>query len=107
MDVSVSTPQQLTALVEEAVSVGSIVRLLEFERGDASVLEITLDEGSVAIGTMLGDLDLPPDVAVVAIVRDDRITRANDEFMLRANDEVVLLAGSGDEEAIQQAFGRA
>jgi trk system potassium uptake protein TrkA len=33
VDVSVSTPQLLTALVEEAVSVGSLVRLLQFERG--------------------------------------------------------------------------
>ena len=31
VDVSVSTPQLLTALVEEAVSVGSLVRLLRFE----------------------------------------------------------------------------
>ena len=33
VDVSVSTPQLLTALVEEAVSVGSLVRLLQFEGG--------------------------------------------------------------------------
>lgn len=31
VDVSVSTPHLLTALVEEAVSVGSLVRLLQFE----------------------------------------------------------------------------
>ena len=33
VDVSVSTPQLLTALVEEAVSVGSLVRLLQFQGG--------------------------------------------------------------------------
>ena len=33
VDVSVSTPQLLTALVEEAVSVGALVRLLQFEGG--------------------------------------------------------------------------
>ena len=32
VDVSVSTPHLLTALVEEAVSVGSLVRLLSLER---------------------------------------------------------------------------
>ncbi len=31
VDISVSTPQLITAIVEEAVSVGSLVRLLEFE----------------------------------------------------------------------------
>src|SRR5438309_1643060 len=35
VDVSVSTPHLLTALVEEAVSVGSLVRLLQFAEGEA------------------------------------------------------------------------
>jgi trk system potassium uptake protein TrkA len=46
VDVSVSTPQLLTALVEEAVSVGSLVRLLQFQGGAAHLLEITLAEDS-------------------------------------------------------------
>ena len=42
VDVSVSTPHLLTALVEEAVSVGSLVRLLSFEGGKARLSEATL-----------------------------------------------------------------
>ena len=44
VDVSVSTPHLLTALVEEAVSVGSLVRLLQFE--DARLVEVTLADDS-------------------------------------------------------------
>src|SRR5919199_480429 len=44
VDVSVSTPHLLTALVEEAVSVGSLVRLLQFEGGEARLVEVTLAE---------------------------------------------------------------
>ena len=43
VDVSVSTPHLLTALVEEAVSVGTLVRLLSFEGGKARLSEATLD----------------------------------------------------------------
>jgi trk system potassium uptake protein TrkA len=105
VDVSVSTPQQLTALVEEAVSVGSLVRLFEFEKSDASVLEITLDEGSPALGRALGDLDLPFDVAVVAIVRESNLNRPSPEIVLRAGDEVLLLSTPASEEAVQRALG--
>src|SRR5690606_25350708 len=42
VDVSVSTPHLLTALVEEAVSVGSLVRLLNFAEGEAGLVEVTL-----------------------------------------------------------------
>lgn len=45
VDVSVSTPHLLTALVEEAVSVGSLVRLLQFEGGEARLVEVTLAAG--------------------------------------------------------------
>ncbi len=48
VDVSVSTPQLLTALVEEAVSVGSLVRLLRFEGGNAHLVEVTLADDSPA-----------------------------------------------------------
>ena len=46
VDVSVSTPHLLTALVEEAVSVGSLVRLLSFEGGRARLSEATLADTS-------------------------------------------------------------
>ena len=59
VDVSVSTPQLLTALVEEAVSVGSLVRLLQFQGGTAHLVEITLAEDSPANDTAIADLALP------------------------------------------------
>src|SRR5262249_24730221 len=44
VDVSVSTPHLMTALVEEAVSVGSLVRLLHLAEGKAGLVEVTLAE---------------------------------------------------------------
>ena len=48
VDVSVSTPHLITALVEEAVSVGRLVRILQFEGGQARLVEVTLAEDSPA-----------------------------------------------------------
>src|SRR6266568_7525613 len=56
VDVSVSTPHLLTALVEEAVSVGSLVRLLQFEGGEARLVEVTLAGASPAAGQMIAEL---------------------------------------------------
>ena len=60
VDVSVSTPQLLTALVEEAVSVGSLVRLLRFEGGNAHLVEVTLADDSPASGRLAGRPRDPP-----------------------------------------------
>ena len=42
VDVAVSTPRLLSALVEEAVTVGDLVRLLSFRHGEANLVEVTL-----------------------------------------------------------------
>jgi trk system potassium uptake protein TrkA len=102
VDVSVSTPQLLTALVEEAVSVGSLVRLLRFEGGSAHLVEVTLADDSPAAGVTLVDLRIPRDATVVAVVRDDRLIVPRGDTRLAAGDEVLLLVVSEAEEAVQK-----
>ncbi len=91
MDVSVSTPQLLTALVEEAVSVGSLVRLLQFQGGAAHLVEITLAEDSPANDIAIADLDFPRDAVVVAVVRADRLIVPRGDTTLQSGDEVLVL----------------
>ncbi len=102
VDISVSTPQLLTALVEEAVSVGSLVRLLQFERGNAHLVEVTLAEASPAAGTSLVDLEFPRDATVVAVVRGDRLVVPRGDTVLTAGDEVMVLVTGEAETAVQQ-----
>ena len=60
VDVSVSTPHLLTALVEEAVSVGTLVRLLSFEGGKARLSEATLTDESPSTGKDIAELGAAP-----------------------------------------------
>ena len=48
VDVAVSTPRMLSALVEEAVTVGDLVRLFTFGEGNANLVEITLPPTAAA-----------------------------------------------------------
>ena len=102
VDVSVSTPQLLTALVEEAVSVGSLVRLLRFEGGNAHLVEVTLAEDSPAAGIALVDLGVPRDATVVAVVRDDRLIVPRGDTRLAVGDEVLVLVTADAEDMVQQ-----
>jgi len=102
VDISVSTPQLLTALVEEAVSVGSLVRLLQFEGGNAHLVEVTLAEGSPAEGRSLAELELPRDATVVAVVRQDRLVVPRGDTVLSSGDEVMVLVTGEAEPAVQR-----
>src|SRR6188472_4214754 len=73
VDVAVSTTHLITALVEEAVAVGSFIRLLSFEGGRAKLAEVTLAEGSPVDGKTIEELGVPRDATVVAVLRNERL----------------------------------
>jgi trk system potassium uptake protein TrkA len=104
VDVSVSTPQLLTALVEEAVSVGSLVRLLQFQGGTAHLVEVTLAEGSPAAGVAIADLGVPRDATVVAVVRRDRLVVPRGDTVLQSGDEVLVLVTGDVEQTVHTLF---
>ncbi|MHB8664268.1 MAG: potassium channel family protein [Acidimicrobiales bacterium] len=101
VDVSVSTPHLLTALVEEAVSVGSLVRLLQFDGGDAHLVEVRLAEDSPAKGRPLADLAVPRDASVVAVVRGGRVVIPRGDTVMQVADEVVVLVTGESEGPIK------
>jgi trk system potassium uptake protein TrkA len=101
VDVSVSTPHLITALVEEAVSVGTLVRLLHFAEGKAGLVEVTLAVGSPAVGKQISDLGVPRDASVVAVIRDRRVVVPRGDTALLAGDEVIALVTEDSEEAVR------
>jgi trk system potassium uptake protein TrkA len=106
VDVSVSTPHLLTALVEEAVSVGSLVRLLSFEGGRARLSEATLHDEAPADGKDIEELGFPRDSTVVAIIRDDHVIVPRGDTVLRAGDEVLVLTSpEAEEEVVKTLLG--
>ncbi len=101
VDVSVSTPHLLTALVEEAVSVGSLVRLLQFAGGEAGLVEVTLAEDSPAAGKAVVDLGMPRDASIVAVVRDQHVVVPRGDTVLQSEDEVLVLITNASEEQVK------
>jgi trk system potassium uptake protein TrkA len=104
VDVAVSTPHLLTALVEEAVSVGSLVRLLSFEGGRASLIEVTLATDSAAANREIVELNLPRDSTVVAVIRADRVIFPRGDTLLQPGDEVLVLVTPDSEGEVQRAL---
>ena len=98
VDVAVSTPHLLTALVEEAVSVGSLVNLLNLE-GGARIVEITLSPTSPALGRSMDELSVSREATIVAIVRDRHVIVPTPDTVAQAGDEVLaLITGDAEDE---------
>ncbi|HZU73320.1 MAG TPA: TrkA family potassium uptake protein [Acidimicrobiales bacterium] len=106
VDVAVSTPHLLTGVVEEAVTVGSLVRLLQLEQGEANLVEVTLAPDSPAADRSISDLGLPRDASVVAIIRDRHVVVPRGDVVLRAGDEVLALVTATSQDAVRSTMVR-
>lgn len=91
VDAAVSPPHILTAMVEEEVTVGDLVRLLPLERGGISIVELTIPPDSPTAGRPLYELRLPPDCAIVAIIRGGHVVIPQPETVVADGDEVLAL----------------
>jgi len=91
VDIAVSAPHLLSALVEEAVSVGSIVRLLQVAGGKARLIEVTLSDDSPVLGREIVMAGFPRGSSVVAIVRSGNVVVPRGDTSFHVGDEVIVL----------------
>lgn len=101
VDVAVSTPRLMSALVEEAVSVGDLVRLMRFSQGNANLVELTLAGDTELVGTRVGDVEWPADTALVTIIREGRVLVPGRDDTLEAGDELLFVAAQEREEELE------
>jgi trk system potassium uptake protein TrkA len=101
VDVAVSTPRLMTALVEEAVSIGDLVRIFTFGQGQSTMVELTLPENSPFAGKRVGDVPWPDDSVLVGIIREDHPIAPSRDDSLEAHDELLFLATPEIEDALE------
>jgi trk system potassium uptake protein len=104
VDAAVSPPHILTAMVEEAVTVGDLVRLIRLEGGRVSIVEMTLPQTSPSVGRPIYELRLPADAAIVAILREGHVVIPQPESVLATGDEIVALASASSERSLREAI---
>jgi trk system potassium uptake protein TrkA len=100
VDVAVSTPRLLSALVEEAVSVGDLERLMTFRQGEANLVELTLPEDAPLVGQLVGSVAWPQDTALVAILREGRVLVPSPDDTLESGDELMFVANQDVEDEL-------
>ena len=91
VDVSVSTPRLMSALVEEAVTVGDLVRLFTFRQSNTNLVELTMPAESPFVGRRVSEVPWPSDAVLVAILRDNSIQTPDPDRSLEAGDELLIV----------------
>ncbi|CAA9348056.1 MAG: TrkA-like protein [uncultured Nocardioidaceae bacterium] len=102
VDVNVSTPRIMSALVEEAVTVGDVVRLFTFRQGNANLVEMTLPADSPYIGRPSGLIPWPENCRLVTILRDGMVYSPDGEQPIEVGDELLFVAAPEAEPELEE-----
>ena len=92
VDVAVSTPGSLVSAVEAAASLRDVVRLMTLQHGRGDIVLVSLTEDAPVIGRAAGQLVLPENAALLAVVRGGTVVGGRPGLLLQAGDELVLAA---------------
>ncbi len=107
VDLAVSPPHLLTALVEEEVTAGDLVDLLRLEHGAVHLMEVRLDERSYAVGRRVEELGLSSDLVLIAVVRAGHVTPVQGSTPLSEGDELLALVPEGRQDELRdKVIGR-
>lgn len=91
VDIALNQAELIARLVQEEVSVGDLITLMEIDRGNFTVVEKVVSENLDIIGKRVGDLDLPSDSLVAVIIRNGKIIDPTVDKIITAGDKVIIV----------------
>jgi trk system potassium uptake protein TrkA len=106
VDVAVSTPRIMTAMVEEAVAVGDLVKVFTFRQSGASIVEVTLPKDAAVLGATVGEIAWPGDTVLSCIIRGDRTIAPHPNDTLESGDELLFIVSAEADPAELEAVLR-
>lgn len=104
IDVAVSTPGALVAGIEGAIDVGHLIRLMGLRQGQADLAKLTLPEDNPLVGRRVGELTLPPNTALVTLVRGGAVILPSAHDVFEAGDEMLFVSDSAVESSVRAAI---
>ena len=99
VDVPISTPRMMTALVEEALSVGTLVPIFRFFNSRNGLFSIVL---SPVLGRPAGELEWPLGVLLTAVIQDGKALAPHKVASLHASDQLLFLFPEQNEDTVDQ-----
>jgi trk system potassium uptake protein TrkA len=78
------------------------VRILQFEGGQARLVEVRLADDSPAIDRSIAEMDVPRNATIVAIVRDEHVVMPRGDSIFEAGDEVLAMVTPESEDEVRR-----
>jgi len=91
VDVALNQAEVMAHLIAEEMSLGDMLTLLKLRKGQYALVEERVAPTAPAAGRRLGELALPAECALAAVIREGQLLIPRAELRLRAGDEVLAV----------------
>lgn len=107
VDVAVSQAHLISTIIQEELSLGTMVTLASLRGGRVAVVEERIPPGSRLVGRALSAVAVPPHAAIVAVLRSGDLLVAGADLVFQEGDEIIAVAELGAEPALAALIERA
>jgi trk system potassium uptake protein len=106
VDVALNQADLLAHLIAEEMSLGDMTTLLKLRKGQYSLVEERVAPAAIAAGKAVGDLKLPAECTLVAVIREGQLLIPHADLVLEPADEVLALVHASQIEQLAALLGR-
>lgn len=107
VDVALNQADLMAHLIVEEMSLGEMMTLLKLRKGQYALVEEKLHPMSVAVGRAVGELPLPTECVLSAIIRAGRLIIPHGHTVLQAGDEVLAVIHTSQAPQLATLLGKA
>lgn len=104
VDVSVNQAELLSRLIEEEMSLGDMMTLLQLRKGRYSLVEEKIPAGAKALDAAIKDLKFPENCVIAAIIRKGEIVVPRGSTFFEENDEVLAVTDEEGARSLSELF---
>jgi trk system potassium uptake protein TrkA len=106
VDVAINQAELLSRIIEEEMSLGDMMTLLQLRKGRYSLVEEKIPSGAKALGIQIKDMKFPENCVIAAIIRSGEIIVPRGATTFEENDEVLAVTDDDGAKALAEMFSR-
>lgn len=91
-------------LIEQTIESDEVVPLAALQQGNIEIVEMNVSESSPLVGTQIGEIALPGQALIIAVIRGEQGRIPSGDTTLMAGDTLLMLVESNKEEALRSFF---
>ncbi|HYP59731.1 MAG TPA: NAD-binding protein [Thermomicrobiales bacterium] len=102
IDVTVSHTAHIMNIIEQAIPETPYIHLLNLQHPDLAIVDLKVGQDSPVNGVTMGDIDLPDDCIIAAVLRGPDLIIPADSTELRSGDDVIAITHTDQEDALRR-----